>query len=65
LLEKPLSLEGLPGNPVKQVGIDLGADRLYEITSKAVASRGIDVQYAQPWIKAQRGSRESSLRFKD
>jgi hypothetical protein len=65
LLEKPFSLEGLPGNPVKQVSVYLGSNRLHEVTGQTVAGRSIDVQNAQPRIKTQRGSREPSFRLKD
>jgi hypothetical protein len=63
LLEKPLSRERLPGDPVEQVSVHLGTDRLHQITSKRIASWSVDVQDTQTRIKSQRSCCEPSFGF--
>jgi hypothetical protein len=53
----------LSSNPVEEVGVHLRTHRFHEITSKAVASRRINVQDTEPWVKPEGGGSEAAFRF--
>jgi hypothetical protein len=50
LLEKPLSPERLPRDPVNQIGINLGSYWLHEITGQAVARGCVHMQNAKAGV---------------
>jgi len=54
LLEEPLSPQWLTRDPVKKIGIDRWPNRFHQIASQTVTRGGIDVQYTDTRIKAER-----------
>jgi hypothetical protein len=63
LLEEPFPIEGLPRNPVQQVGIDLRADYFHKVACQAVAGCCVYVQDAHTGIEAEGSSGQPSLGF--
>ena len=63
LLEEPFPIEGLPRNPVQQVGINLRTDYFHKVARQAVASRCVYMQDTHTGIETEGSSGQSSLGF--
>jgi hypothetical protein len=63
LLEEPFPIEGLPGYPVQQVGINLRTDHFHKVARQAVASRCVYVQNTHTGIETESSGCPPSLGF--